>query len=741
MDTKILKNIAVISLMVLLTAGCSSNSSALSPDLRPVSQQDRLRLESSNRILWGFYQVSIDRRDLSVDISPLRTAEFNGNVMRFLHPPYTPIHLMKILILPGSIPLEGYIEAEITFSHPFPGLNKFRGFDVRGIFMADGSHQSQHDPSLIYSDSSKNEAILINADGYTRWWNSTEFTDPMPLLSYKPGKLGNLPYPTATLNPYKYFADDLAKDADVSSLDVSTRGVFNPDTSGNTRIYKIKFPVINDKPYFKFNYAVDASWHEPDKAYEPEYPLESFSSSAQCQEAYHLSVNSKGTTAWYEAGEFGGSVNLTIEVFDWQGRFNSLGVPGEVKAIYVESPVFTNPVDIFPIANISQGATETSSVFQVELSPSYLSISSAGDFPVLLCVESAFPETYQPQFEGGESFIFPDAPLSAYTFGTIHVNDKKPWNKAENVVGDVKLSVARQDEGSIIGIILDWSENTNISPYYAVYADNNPYDVLLPDMFISEFTQSVVMIDITVMPVFSSNGAYAFGVKGRTISGSVDSESPDMSQLAFVELEDFDGGPAPIAWSEGYRSATYQWVEANPGKIDGSTSMRHPPETPIDYWSVIAGEPLPAIPDSGTSFIEFMHIGSFYSWLAYYKDFSAGWTHSIPPIGPATYFDYDSTTDFYCIMDGTWGWIMPAGPPPTGGLIGLVERFDWNPGYTFFGWRFSDVPQGPAALTRMSMPEYIKDAGSIRPAFAWATCVHNNYQDWMELDETAVVIY
>jgi hypothetical protein len=84
---------------------------------------------------------------------------------------------------------------------------------------------------------------------------------------------------------------------------------------------------------------------------------------------------------------------------------------------------------------------------------------------------------------------------------------------------------------------------------------------------------------------------------------------------------------------------------------------------------------------------------------------------------------------------------MPSGPPPTGGWSALVERFDWNPGYTFFGWRYYDCPQGTPALTRMAFPQFRTDAGSIRPALAWATCVYNDLQDWFEVDEVAVVIY
>jgi hypothetical protein len=434
-------------------------------------------------------------------------------------------------------------------------------------------------------------------------------------------------------------------------------------------------------------------------------------------------------------------MHVALEVFDWQGATNPLGVPGEVSAIWVESPITAAPVNILPAATFSTGSQPTSSVFETDLISSQLHIVSGGDYPVLICVESTSPNTYQPQIPGGESFIFPDAPLAAYCMGTVFVSGEQPFHEALDVTGDVKLSVVRDPALSITGIKLDWTENTNISPFYAVYADDNPYNGLNANIFVGEFTTNVVTIDISNWPVFSTTGAYVFGVKGRTVSGLPESESPHMSQLAFVELEDFDGGASPITWLEGYGNALYQWETANPGQIDGSTSLRSKPEVPINQWGAIAGEVLPAIPNSGLSFTEFAHISSAFSWLAYYKNFSAGFTHSIPPVGEATYENYDSTSDFYCIMDGTWNWAIPSGPPPGGGWTGLVQSFGWNPGSTFFGWRFFDCPHGPAAITRMALPQLRTDAGTIRPAFAWATCVWDNNQDWLEIDEIAVVIY
>ena len=375
----------------------------------------------SSCVVWALWTVEIDRESREVQVVPLRGVAFNCNVAHFLSPPVSPEHKMTIVILPGSDLGAGYVDVDIAFTHPFPGYYEYRGFDVRGIFMSDGSRVSQHDPAIRYASPESNEPYMLNPDGYTRWWNAPEFTDPFRLFSFKPAPLGNHPNPSAVLNPYRYFADDLAYDADVGELPVETRGVFSPDGAAHKRNYKIQFPV-NGAPSYRFNYAVDASWEPPDESCAPDYPVECFPPGAQCREPYHIRADTSGSTAWYEAGNSGGVVHLEIEVFDWQAQTNPLGVPGEVCAIWVESPVLGEPVDILPMATTSPGSQSTSSVFSVDLADTYLNITSAGVFTMLGSVESADPTTYQPQIAGGESFTYPDGPLAAYFMCSVGVS-------------------------------------------------------------------------------------------------------------------------------------------------------------------------------------------------------------------------------------------------------------------------------------------------------------------------------
>jgi len=400
---------------VLVGFGCAGDP--VSTDL--ATERDAVT-NTEGRALWGFWEVSIDRASGEIDIIPVRDAMFNANVQQFLSPPFVPVHQMQIQILPSSDLGTGYVECSVSLTHPFLGLNQYKGFDVRGIFMADGTRTSLHDPVIMYGCEESGEAYMLNPDGYTRWWNSYEFNDSMPLLSYKPGKLGSLLYPIATLNPYKYFADDLELEQDVATMDTSSRGVFAPTTSPNLRIYQLQFPVIGSQPRFLFNYAVDASWEEPDPSYEPDYPLEAYGPGAQCQEAYHVAMNDEGSDAWYFDDDSGGSLILNIEVFDWQGAANVDGVPGEVDELWVESDVLTDAIDILPLATASPGGP-TSSVFTVELTDMYLNLTESGNFNVLGSVVSTAPDSYQPQIPGGENFRFPDGRLAAYFMGTVHI--------------------------------------------------------------------------------------------------------------------------------------------------------------------------------------------------------------------------------------------------------------------------------------------------------------------------------
>ncbi len=419
-------------IILLVITGCMSghnNPTSTSLDPATTGEDDSLdnplqyrRLPNS---MWGLWRVEVNKFDGSLDVVPLRGAMFNANVNMYLAPPYSPTSMLSVKILPASDIPNGYLDLEVGLRHPFIGQNRFKGFDVRCIFMADGSVVSEQDPAIIFSGAEAGEAYMLNPDGYTRFWNATEFTDPDPLFSFTPGQLGSDPDPTATLNPYKYFADDLSIDSDVKDMSTANRGVFSPDGDSRVRNFKLQFPVYGG-PQIIFNYGVDASWAPPDPGGEPEYPVESFPPNAQTQEAYHVDIDTSGTNAWFDGVDSGGAVNLSLEIFDWQAVTGSEGVSGEILSLWVESPIFTAPLDLLPIASVTDGSKPTSSVFTVELDETYLNLTDSGLFRLLGSVESVMPDTYEPQFPGGDGLVYPEGTLAAYFMGTISIGDSPP---------------------------------------------------------------------------------------------------------------------------------------------------------------------------------------------------------------------------------------------------------------------------------------------------------------------------
>lgn len=373
-------------------------------------------------MLWGIWDVTINAEDMTAEIVPIRGADFTANVTQFLQPPLAPTNLLTIQILPGSDPLNGYFEVNVTAQHPFPGNNKYNGFDVRGILMSNGSVLSDHDPTVLYA--SDGDTVLENADGYTRWWNPDEFTSFNSIFGFTSGKLGPPNLPTATVNPYKQFADSLDPDSIVYDIDTGTRGIFTSSKGSNTRRYDIQFRQSGGQNVFDFQYAVSACWEEPDGSYAPDFPPDAFSLSANSAEAFMVSVADAGSTAFYENSAYsGGELILNISVYDWQGTENVSGAMEEISAIWIEGPVLSSLINVFPAAEVvTTVGIET--VLKVTLSD--LDLNSSGEKILFGSVESENPTTYIPQINGGQNFDYPDSPLSAYFMAAVNIKDKGP---------------------------------------------------------------------------------------------------------------------------------------------------------------------------------------------------------------------------------------------------------------------------------------------------------------------------
>ncbi len=395
---------------VILLLGCSGNDNPATPAMS--AEKETVAAAQNHNHLWGYFGVTIDPDTLEASVLPLRTAEFTANIVTFMQPPSNPVMMSVVIIGSESDLPNGYAVCDVTLMHPFPELPMYRGFDVRGILLGDSTYVLQTDTTASFGG--EDDVVLENADGYSRWWNKSEFGPQGTIFGYTQGILATGGFnPTASINGFKYFSDELGPTS-LFELEPSTRGTFSPSMGELTRRYEIQFDMIGGAPQINFAYAVSASYADPDPSGAPYYPVQSFPPDANCQEPYKIADIQLGSSAWYvDETNNGGHINLHIEVFDWQAPDNPDGVPGELTALYIEGEPFTGPIDLLAIAEIDPGTNDTSAIFKVILDE--LDLHDSGLLEVWITALSSQPNTYEPQIEGNTSmFTWPGKPLTAF---------------------------------------------------------------------------------------------------------------------------------------------------------------------------------------------------------------------------------------------------------------------------------------------------------------------------------------
>jgi len=225
--------------LMLSALGCSSVSVTVDPIPTSIIIELNSSAETNSEQLWGFWDVAFDPQAGRFDVTPLRGSAFQANVTKFLQPPASPIHLITVAVDAGESDFPaGLVVCDVTIRHPFMGVAKWRGFNVRGTVMGNATTAGMGDSGERWP--SLNELRVLNADGYARWWNPTEFTTFNKIFGYTEG--GKAPagfYASGTINGYKYFADGLSPEAPLSSMDLSQRGSFSTDPGLNTRRYEL----------------------------------------------------------------------------------------------------------------------------------------------------------------------------------------------------------------------------------------------------------------------------------------------------------------------------------------------------------------------------------------------------------------------------------------------------------------------------------------------------------------------
>ena len=351
-------------LLTLLISSCGGSSDPAAPANNP----DQARTPAADDLmkghhLWGYWNCYIPPSNDTIEFLPLRAGAFHLNARRFLEDTAC-TNCLKLVSLDKDL-VNMVIVAQIEITHPFSGLARFTGFDVRGIVISDGS---LYFPTLDarLPDASQGDFTLLNPDGWTRLWNSSEFppgSGPYPILEYSPGKFATGTSFTATVNPYIEFTQD-------------PRSSF-PAGASITREYRL---TLKPGGAF-FGYAVDACW-EPPLVDPPVDLMTDFPESANAMEPYVLSTYLDQPLK----DQVGDTASLALEMADRQ----LFGLP---SIAYVECPdLFTGLVEP-QIWGIGPGGPLWNWVF-TSFDIANETGAPAGEYPALIKVEDSLQDPY-----------------------------------------------------------------------------------------------------------------------------------------------------------------------------------------------------------------------------------------------------------------------------------------------------------------------------------------------------------
>ncbi len=471
--------------------------------------------------LWGFWQVEIDPITEEINVVPLRGAEFACNVIKFVNGP--PSNLIINVISAIPYPNHKDFILDVGLSHPFPGLDRYTGFDVMGVFMGNGTAIYPGDGG--YPVAGDSDQQLMNPDGYTRRFNAPEFLDAgliMPLQGYYPGNNGPPGYvPTAVLNPYKYYADDLEPTGDPLAFlqaNPAGRGAFRPG-SVNYRRFHVRFPNQTGQ---QFQYAVIANWDVNDNHPDPPGSLDDFPISCNSQEAVLIDIVDLSDAYYVNETNYGGNVILDITPWDWSASAVS-GMVEEYE-IRAHSSAWSGAYefDMTPAASGDHWHT-----FHAEIPVEML--ASAGSLPIWI-------EIVYPDYDYKSPIGVPNDATGNLTSYFL--------TEAE-ITGDQTSGWARTwgstDDDLGTDIVVDGSGNIYVVGYFRGNVDFDPGEG-------ESFRQSNGEIDV-FLSRFDSSGNFQWV---RTWGGSlydqaqgVDADSYGNVYIAgdFWGAVDFDPGP------------------------------------------------------------------------------------------------------------------------------------------------------------------------------------------------------
>lgn len=419
--------IGLLILTIIILYACSGGKDPVAGDLTADEPGMSQNLDlDGNRLVISYGNIFIDTATGAAEMLPDRSTEFHLNLLPFIQPPLGNPACFGIALVNDYWLTEGRMDVDLTFIHPLPGYQEYNIFDVMGVIITSGHNTGLAQENISYSDGGDLDCTLLNADGFTRWYNRVEFENPdAPIFSQVDGAIAfNAGGLTATINPYKYYATSLPATSDAAEWlagHPATRGML-PSGTEATRRFEIKWPMADGFPILTLDYAFIASWDEPDVV-PPDNVPDDFSLAANALEPVVVKVTDRSTLYCEQLDNYGGSIKLDIEVFGWQGIGPVVTIPQTIKQLIVEFPdsdvLSGGSYHAFNAANwtVEPGGVN-SSVWTVEVTGKVPQMY--GDTPAMVILETIY------SYSNGPGLNCPQDQLSSYFPTSIYVHNAEP---------------------------------------------------------------------------------------------------------------------------------------------------------------------------------------------------------------------------------------------------------------------------------------------------------------------------
>ena len=301
-----------IALWTLVSCSGMSGSAIVTPAKEPLPRD----AEIGHSVCLGLWQCTAELGSGTLDISDLRTAGGMLNVLSFLEPPALTGMSIDFSTLQVNF-TQGTVKADVILKHPIPDP-AFTGFDVRGVVFGPD---------------------VTNADGYTPVMAPKYFASvPYGYIDGLLGVKNSVAKYKNEIYGFKYYCNGLGLNTDLVSFfsnpsNLPNRGAFSPAQS-LSRHYDLDW---NGTGYnvLVFNYAIYANYDWPVGS--PPIEISDFPiATANGQEAFCCKVTETDNSLYYGGGTGGGSISLSLELWDWQGNIDNVVVksvdPGILEA-------------------------------------------------------------------------------------------------------------------------------------------------------------------------------------------------------------------------------------------------------------------------------------------------------------------------------------------------------------------------------------------------------------------------